>query len=873
MPKGVFSLSKVSWYNQGSGALESWKKDVPAEIDFGATADHSYYTGGQIANIGAVTFTEKLSFSTETLTYVPSAQTNISRYYSTSVSNRSYSLILAGENLDHLLPGKYTTSVEKLTYATDTISTESYNILFGFSKGAAISDGLDNSDFFVAGGESLNSLGTNTLGNGVYKWEYSTSTMVRHYAGNERVFGSSSTIELNYTFALLQAGFPTSEKSRFQQELLGDTRVNLTGGSAGKFGFFAGGLYDGSSHSFKIDFLSYTTDTVFRLPFLYDEAEKFFPLGFTSTWDRLISTPGRTNFPSSGLFKIPLTLGIGAYGGIFAGFYENHPTRKYGLLTIYDDCLLEYPTAAPGLEYTSIFGGTQHNKINNTTLTIGGVYTTTPLLDRPYKTSTGAVYDAFIGGGTSSSSVIERINYTVDTKSTSPARLILPRYSMVGSGFLNRNLHYDSSNLNINSTLWEETSFGDFLSSQPQSNSIFHLTETITATPSPAPGYGLLVAGFQSDLPIASWFVLAPNAYGGVRHESQKINFSTTSWSLSSKSSSSEGRCSLASGSNSTHGYLSGGGQIGLFHDSTWKATFYSTSLVEKVSYAIETTKIAPTASLSQCRTAHSGLSNLSNSYWIGGYNIKLDDDNLNLFSTISDDYVIQRVDLDLSTDYIEEKTSFSTDTTSLVSSSGSYDIGVKNGATSFGNLSLGYVLGGSAAAAPSPQITDVFIPLQDPSSASYYGIKFTYSTETSTSFSSSSLGLARYSPQSLGNSSNGYLIGGKTSITKTFSFISTIEKISFSTGTVSTISANCQDRFLGNCIGNNTEGFVAGGYYGALSYQAQDRIEKLTYSTDTISSLPYATSELIYYVQDAGALSATGNGLPSSSSTTVSYS
>ena len=76
----------------------------------------------------------------------------------------------------------------------------------------------------------------------------------------------------------------------------------------------------------------------------------------------------------------------------------------------------------------------------------------------------------------------------------------------------------------------------------------------------------------------------------------------------------------------------------------------------------------------------------------------------------------------------------------------------------------------------------------------------------------------------------------------------------------------------MGSTLGHTDYAVIVGGKYGEASFHATDVTEKLVYSTDTISSLP-SSKELINYVQDAGSLSARANGLPSTSSTTVSYS
>lgn len=950
MAQGIFSLSDILLFDSGNGIGfgDSWQLQggsLPASIL--QHSDYSYYTGGQITGIGAVTFTERLSFSTETLTYVPSAQTSISRYYATSVSNESYSLILSGENLDQLIPGKYTTTIEKLTYSTSTVSIDtSSNLLFGFSKGAAISDGTDDSDFFVAGGEQIDSLGTNNIGTGVYRLDYSTGTMERYVAYYQSVGWSNFTntqvrdvyddIITYYNANTHSSSYDFTCDVDFFQQSLSDSRVSLSGGNLGNFGIFVGGYNTSSRWSFNIDFLDFRTGTVFKLPFLYANLQECLPaditgtslsdgqseallssyntlvLGVNSNFTRppetyMYTTPAFEDFPKDeGLHQVNTSsfstyASVGGYlstfnaGGLpftyttqgqgyreFTGFLQ-HPTRQYTLQALQYETALTYPVVTNGLQYTSIFGGSGHNKINHSTFTNSAVYTTTPLLNRPYKTSTGAIYDAFIAGGTSSSSVFERINYTVDTKSISSASLILPRFSMVGSGYFTRKIS------TFNGDLYILYPFFNFLASQPKSNSIFHLTETITQTSTPAANYGLIIGGFNSNILQSTWFNSTDDgdvtsSIGGVRYESQKWNFTTEGFSLSTNSATSEARCSLATASNSTHGYLSGGGQASLilgFYPNV--ATYFSSSLMEKVSYTIETTKIAPSASNTQCRTGHSGLSNLSTAYWIGGYAVSSDYSDVAAFYHLhpSGNYrSFTYITHGFSTSFLTEKTTFSTDSTSLLTSNGDYRYGVRHGSTSFGNLSEGYIIGG--AVAPFANNTGIHVSQWDPPSASYYGIKFTYSTETQSDYSSSNLSTPKYSTQSVANSNNAYIIGGKDTNqgilnadgtnTVPLGLISTIEKLSFSTGTVSTISGNCEDRYLGSTLGHTDYAVIVGGKYGEASFHATEVTEKLVYSTDTISSLP-SSKELINYVQDAGSLSARANGLPSTSSTTVSYS
>lgn len=198
------------------------------------------------------------------------------------------------------------------------------------------------------------------------------------------------------------------------------------------------------------------------------------------------------------------------------------------------------------------------------------------------------------------------------------------------------------------------------------------------------------------------------------------------------------------------------------------------------------------------------------------------------------------------------EKLNYAIDTTS-------YDSSVQltetvQRAFSISNSECGYIAGGSS----TPSSVVVFNPIK--SNIQKINFKTDYINNIE---SYGHLLTARDSAGSVGNSSSGYFVGGLTNLYSTSQLAkspystpspqqpvssSSIEKFTYSVETISSLPSNLSsDRYLVSCIGNSSEGYFIGGrkVTNSTSWSLSNisTIQKLTYSTDTISPVPNLNS------------------------------
>ena len=112
---------------------------------------------------------------------------------------------------------------------------------------------------------------------------------------------------------------------------------------------------------------------------------------------------------------------------------------------------------------------------------------------------------------------------------------------------------------------------------------------------------------------------------------------------------------------------------------------------------------------------------------------------------------------------------------------------------------------------------------------------KLNYSTDTVTALPASSLSAARYAIGSTGNTSAGYF-GGGAEPAPTFGGRSVIDKLNYSNDLRTTLVATLSNaRYALTATGNSTAGYFGGGAPGG----PQTTVDKLTYSTESVSPLP----------------------------------
>ena len=240
-----------------------------------------------------------------------------------------------------------------------------------------------------------------------------------------------------------------------------------------------------------------------------------------------------------------------------------------------------------------------------------------------------------------------------------------------------------------------------------------------------------------------------------------------------------------------------------------------SVTTVEKTSYADDTTANVPGAALSEARN-FGGASGGSNAgYYGGGSNTS-----------------------------IVDKINYSSDTTARIP--GADLSGNRSNLTAVGNEDATYFAGGNGP------LTTVD--------------KLTYTTDTTTRIPGANLSVSRYEMGgAAGNLTSGYVAGGQPGYT-------VVDKITYSTDTASRVPG--ADLVLNNKLSFITTGNRLAGYYaGAGNSPQESRVQKLTYSSESTSSLP-SNGYLSSTRGGGGGFSSRENGLggaPSSPATRFS--
>ena len=218
----------------------------------------------------------------------------------------------------------------------------------------------------------------------------------------------------------------------------------------------------------------------------------------------------------------------------------------------------------------------------------------------------------------------------------------------------------------------------------------------------------------------------------------------------------------------------------------------------------------------------------------------------------------------------VMDKVHYSTDTNSLASSLSQ----ARSSLAATGSLIAGYFGGGSPSTtgivekviyssdttALTPTADLVFITSHTATGNSTHGYfgggypsystmyKLTYSTETSDSLpATANLSAGRQDPAATSNSTAGYFGGGYVSFP--VSYYSRMDKLTYSNDTITyTPGANLSEaRYNHAATGNSTAGYFGGGRKSG-SPSSVSRMDKLTYSNDTTAYLPGADLPSVRY-------------------------
>jgi len=368
---------------------------------------------------------------------------------------------------------------------------------------------------------------------------------------------------------------------------------------------------------------------------------------------------------------------------------------------------------------------------------------------------------------------------------------------------------------------------GGRVSSSPQTRSTMDKTTYSSDTTAAVPGAALTLAryGFGSASPLENALPTGPvvpfdnsnpntgyftGGGPGGKSTTDKLSYASDTTAEVPGAALTAGRRYLSGTGSSTAGYFGGG------HDTT-AAPSAPVSLMDKLTYASDTTAAAPGANLTNARRMSAATGNTTHGYFGGG---------------TSPGYVSTM-----------DKTTYSSDTTAAVP--GAALSGARGYIAATGNSDAGYFGGG----------------YENPGNVSTMD-KTTYSSDTTAAVPGAILSSARSLLAATGNSTHGYFAGGGPSPK-----FSTMDKTTYASDTTEAVpgaALSAPRRYL-SATGNSTAGYFGGGQEDPATVSTT---EKITYASDTTEAVPGAA--LSGSRLGLAAASARGNALPAGNSPVV---
>ena len=349
---------------------------------------------------------------------------------------------------------------------------------------------------------------------------------------------------------------------------------------------------------------------------------------------------------------------------------------------------------------------------------------------------------------------------------------------------------------------------------------------------------------------------------GGPAQQSStdKVTYSTETEARAPGADLSQGRDLLKGTSSSTHGYMVGGMSPSVFY-----------SIVDKLNYSDDTAGRVPGANLNTARRSHSAVSPREFAFPSGAVpapsaarGIRFSDNviqdlNIGHLAGGSSPAQNDRADkLDFTTDTINpipsmvlpqggrsHMGSHTSETASYFSGGGGPGNSYKNytekityatdspAAVPGGNMSQALKQMGAVSNTTAGYLAGGINPGLSPSTKSTVD-KFTYSTETSAALpSGGDLSFQSNNNAGVGNADVGYLTGGSDG--------DRVERITYSSDTTAQVpgAALPENRNSHGASGNSTQGYLVGGLKPPASYLST--VDKLTYSTETTDRIPSA--------------------------------
>jgi hypothetical protein len=515
---------------------------------------------------------------------------------------------------------------------------------------------------------------------------------------------------------------------------------------------------------------------------------------------------------------------ISATGNSTAGYFGGGnpgPTAVVDKITYSNDTRGAVPSgnlsiarrsiAATGNQTAGYFGGgyipgteiSRVDKLTYSTDTTVPTPTANLSISRGQHAATGNSTHGYFGGGYPGFSRMDKLTYSTDTTVATPtANLISTRYNIGATG--NPTSGYFGGGGAFAGTPDGLTSMDKVTYSTDTTVAVPSATKLRSRRGAPA-ATGARANGMSSIDPPTStptsttypYEVTSPNTgYFGEGGSMDKVSYSSDTTVQVPGAVPSISRSAHAATGNSTDGYFGGGYNAG---------QYLTTTLIDKLTYSTDTTVQSPIARLSTVRYYLAAAGNLTNGYFMGGYN--------------------QNNQTQASTDRI----TYSTDTAESFGGTSPF-----YGLSATGNQTAGYFGGGYAPNPPSAAIA-----------------KLIYSTDTFAYVTSLSIG--RYNLGATGNSTHGYFGGGYADFP--FYTVSRMDKVTYSNDTTAaTPTASLRSpRYYIGATGSSTAGYFNSGPGAAT-------MDKLTYSNDTTLATPTAN---LSSNKSAGGTSARANGLP----------
>jgi hypothetical protein len=243
---------------------------APITIPGSPTTNFGYFSGGNQGNAGptALTLTEKLTFSSDTIAASPSASLTLGRNSSTGVGNQNSGYIIAGADNNNPTPSISTT--DKLTYSSDTTAAvPALNV----SPSIIVAGGAGNqTNGYMAGGYDM--IPANPVSQ-ILKITYSTETssLTSNLSEARSALGSVSSSTAGYFGGGSAPAYSyVLDKITYSTDTVASTptffvpqRSFLRGSSSSTAGYFAGSLRSPGANS-QTTKLTFSTDTIATLP-------------------------------------------------------------------------------------------------------------------------------------------------------------------------------------------------------------------------------------------------------------------------------------------------------------------------------------------------------------------------------------------------------------------------------------------------------------------------------------------------------------------------------------------------------------------------------------------------------------------------------